>query len=188
MSRKRAEPKKFLPFFWSNNAELFSEDKSLCLLTSNFSVDALKFYKELHDSCGFVANQRGIEDAFLDGKVGFIISGDWLLKRIENEKRKINLLSTFIPGPKFPAKSFMGGEFLAINSASKNKEAACKFIEFITSPKNQVLFCKTNRSANPSSIQAQEDYYCKNRNQFVIKYHTDGVSDTVKHRSETKED
>ncbi len=154
--------KKFLPFFWSNDAQLFSDDNRYCLLASNYAVDALKFYKELHDSCGYVNNQRGIEDAFLDGKVGFIISGDWLLKRIENENRQFNLLSSFIPGPNFPGKSFLGGEFLAINSASENSEAAVKFVEFITSPENQIKFCKANRSANPSSFKAQEDDYFKN--------------------------
>ncbi len=151
--------KKFLPFFWSYGAKLFSEDGSMCLLASDSSIKALKVYKELHDSCGFVADQRGIEDAFLDGKIGFIISGDWLLKRIELENRKINLVSTFIPGTKMPGRSFQGGEFLAVNAASKHPEAALRFIRFITSAENQVRFCRANRSANPSSLEAQKDEY-----------------------------
>lgn len=155
--------KKYLPFFWSFGAQIFSDDKRLCLLASDYAVKALQFYKELHDSCGYVANQRGIEDAFLDGKVGFVISGDWLLKRIENEKLDFNLVSTLIPGDKYPGKSFLGGEFLAINNKSKNKEAAQKFIDFITSPENQVKFCKANRSANPSSkIATKDDYFTSN--------------------------
>ena len=78
--------KKFMPFFWSNNAQLFTDDDRFCVLTSTKAIEAIKLYAWLHDSCGYVANQRGIEDAFLDGKIGFIISGDWLLKRIELEK------------------------------------------------------------------------------------------------------
>jgi multiple sugar transport system substrate-binding protein len=151
--------KKFLPFFWSYGAQIFSDDGKYCLLATEKAVVALRYYKELHECCGYVANQRGIEDAFLDGKIGFIISGDWLLKRIELENRSINLLSTLIPGLKFPGVSFQGGEFLAINAASPNKEAAMKFINFITSPENQVRFCKANRSANPSSKTAQQDPY-----------------------------
>ncbi len=155
--------KKYLPFFWSFGAKIFSDDNRLCLLASDYAVNALNYYKELHDSCGYVANQRGIEDAFLDGKVGFVISGDWLLKRIENEKLNFNLLSTLIPGEKYPGKSFMGGEFLAINKNSKNKKAAQKFVDFITSPENQVKFCKANRSANPSSkTAASDDYFTSN--------------------------
>jgi len=151
--------KKFLPFFWTAGAQILSDDSKLCVLSSGKAIEALKLYKELHDSCGFVANQRGIEDAFLAGKIGLIMSGDWLLKRIENEKRDFNLVSTMFPGPKFPGLSFLGGEFLAVNEASEHKEAALKFIDFITSPKNQVRFCKANRSANPSSREAQTDPY-----------------------------
>ena len=151
--------KKYLPFFWSFGAKIFSDDNRLCLLASDYAVNALNYYKELHDSCGYVANQRGIEDAFLDGKVGFVISGDWLLKRIENEKLNFDLLSTLIPGERYPGRSFMGGEFLAVNNSSKHKEAAQKFVDFITSPENQVKFCKANRSANPSSKVATEDAY-----------------------------
>ncbi len=151
--------KKFLPFFWTAGAQIFSDDGKLCVLSSTKAFDALRYYKDLHDSCGYVANQRGIEDAFLTGKIGFILSGDWLLKRIEKEKRDIDLVSTLFPGEKYPGVSFLGGEFLAVNKASDEALAAQEFIDFMTSPENQVRFCKANRSANPSSKKAQEDPY-----------------------------
>lgn len=151
--------KKYMPFFWSYGAQVLSDEGRYCVLSSVHAVNALALYKELHDSCGYVSNQRGIEDAFLDGKIGFIISGDWLLKRIELEKRNINLVSTLIPGLSYPGKSFLGGEFLAVNEAGENKEAALKLARFITSAENQIRFCKANRSANPSSRVAQKDPY-----------------------------
>jgi multiple sugar transport system substrate-binding protein len=154
--------KKYLPFFWSFDGQIFSDNNLFCLIASNYGLESLTFYKELHDSCGYVSNQRGIEDAFLDGKIGFIISGDWLLKRIENEKPDFNLVSSFIPGRKFSGKSFLGGEFIAINAFSKNKKAALKFLDFITNPQNQIKFCVANRSANPSSKEAQQDSYFQN--------------------------
>ncbi len=153
--------KKFLPFLWSLDGQILSDDNKYCVLPSLQAIEALTFYKILHDSCGYVSNQRGIEDAFLDGKVGYIISGDWLLKRIKLENRDINFHTTLFPGRKFPGKSFMGGEFLSINDASDNKDEAYKLIKFITSPENQVKFCKANYSANPSSLVAQEDEYFK---------------------------
>jgi len=151
--------KKFLPFFWSNHAQIFSDDGRYCLLASENAIAALQFYKDLHDCCGYVANQRGIEDAFLEGRIGFIFSGDWLLKRIELEKRNVDYFTTLVPGVEYTGRSFMGGEFLAISQQSEQKEAAMKFIRFFTNPENQVKFCKANRSANPSSIVAQKDEY-----------------------------
>ena len=151
--------KKFLPFFWTAGAQIFSDDGRYCVISSTKAIDALRFYKQLHDSCGYVADQRGIEDAFLAGKVGFILSGDWLLKRIELEKPQFNLVSGLFPGQSFPGRSFLGGEFLAINSRSQKKAEALTFIRFLTASENQVRFCRANRSANPSSIEAQQDTY-----------------------------
>ena len=175
-SEKHRLYKKFMPFFWSAGAHLFTEDGRFCVISSQRAIDALKYYKGLHDCCGYVADQRGIEDAFLEGKIGFIMSGDWLLKRIELERRKIDFGTALMPGPDpnfgtgrqyvpgyktavYPGRSFMGGEFLAVNGASKNQAAALRLINFITSPANQLRFCKANRSANPSSRLAQEDVY-----------------------------
>lgn len=151
--------KKFLPFFWSNGAQFFTDDGKYCVISSTKAIEALNYYKKLNDSAGYVGDQRAIEDAFLDGKIGFVISGDWLLKRIEVENRQFNLRSGPIPGPKYPGKSFMGGEYLAVNQASKVQEAARKLMDFVTSPENQVRFCQANRSANPSSLQAQQNPY-----------------------------
>jgi len=160
--------KKFLPFFWSNKAQIFTDDGRYCVISSDYAIKALEYYFELHDRTGYVANQRGIEDAFLDGKVGFIISGDWLLKRIKKEKRNINFFTTLIPGPKFPGKSFMGGEFLSVNKKSKNKETALKFIDFITSGYNQLQFCQANMSANPSNKHTQTDDYFQTDDNLLV--------------------
>ncbi|MCB2229117.1 extracellular solute-binding protein [bacterium] len=149
--------KKYMPFFWTYGAQLFTDDGEYCVISSTKAVDALKDYKWISDDYGYVANQRGIEDAFLDGRIGVILSGDWLLKRIEIEKRKINFATTLFPGPGYPGRSFMGGEFLAVNENTDHREEALKFIRFMTSPKNQIRFCKANRSSNPSSLEAQAD-------------------------------
>jgi len=172
--------KKYLPFLWSYNGEILSDDGKYCVLASNRAVDALKYYKELHDSCGYVADQRGIEDAFLAGRVGFVMSGDWLLKRIYQEKPNLNFATTLMPGRNpwtptgamvagmaarsdpFPGRSFLGGEFLAVSASSSHRPEAFKLIDFICSPENQLRFCKANISANPSSRQSQKDAFFQN--------------------------
>lgn len=151
--------KKYMPFFWTWGAQVFSDDGRYCVLSSMPAIEALRYYKELHDSCGYVDTQRGIEDAFLRGKVGLIISGEWLLKRIQKQDHDIDLVTTLFPGERYPGRSFLGGEFLAINAASEHKQAAMKLIDWITMPDNQVRFCKANYSANPSSDIAQQHEY-----------------------------
>lgn len=183
--------KKVMPFIWSAGGRILSEDGKYCVVSSQKIVETLAYYKHLHDSCGYVANQRGIEDAFLDGKVGYIMSGDWLLKRIELEKRSLNYGTSTMPGPgitfgsgrkvvsghrseTYPGKSFMGGEYLAVAAASEHPDAAMKLVSFITSPENQIAFCKANRSANPSSRSAQtDDYFQSNPHlrTFIMQLH-----------------
>lgn len=151
--------KKFLPFFWAHDGRIISKDGKYVVLASDKAYKALKLYKELSDSCSIIDTQRRLEDAFLAGKVGVIISGDWLLKRIRNENVQIDLVTTLIPGPKFPGKSFAGGEYLAVSSASENKAEALRFIKYITNRENQLLFCKANYSASPSNKEASQDEF-----------------------------
>jgi len=164
--------KKYLPFFWSYDGRIISKDGKYCVFSSDKAYKTLKFYKELTNSCSMVDTQRRLEDAFLDGKVGMVISGDWLLKRIYNERPDFNLVTTLIPGPEYPGKSFAGGEYLAINAQSKHKEAALDFIKYITDAQNQLLFCKANFSANPSNKETTKDPFFAddiNLQTFVIQ-------------------
>ena len=156
--------KKFLPFFWTVGGQVFTDDHRYCVISSLWGILALEMYKMLHDDCAYVADQRGLEDAFLDNKVAIIMSGDWFLKRIKLEKPNLKFATTVIPSIRMPSGvkqgiSFLGGEFLAVNEASENKDAALKFIRFLTSPENEVRFCKASGSASPASRAAQEDSY-----------------------------
>ena len=152
--------KKFLPFFWSNGGRIISEDGKYAVISSDKGLDALEFYKELSDSCGMIDTQRRLEDAFLAGKVGVIISGDWLLKRIRNEKINIDFVTGLIPGPQYPGKSFVGGEYLAVSEKSQNKPEALDFIKYLTNRENELIFCKANFSANPSNKEtAREKFF-----------------------------
>ena len=87
------------------------------------------------------------------------MSGDWLLKRIRNESLPLDFTTTLIPGPKYPGKSFAGGEYLAVSATSPNKAEALRFIRHITSRENQLRFCKANYSASPSDKLAAEDEF-----------------------------
>ncbi|MCH9031819.1 MAG: extracellular solute-binding protein [candidate division Zixibacteria bacterium] len=151
--------KKFLPFFWTLGGELFSENNEYCVISSQFGVAALKAYHKLHLGCSMVDTQRRLDDAFLKGTLGVVFSGEWLLKRIYNEKPDLNFVTGVFPGKSFPGTSFMGGEYLVINADSDKKGAALRLLKFITNPENQIRFCKANYSTCPSSIEAAKDSF-----------------------------
>lgn len=150
--------KKFLPFLWSNGGSILSEDGASCRLDAPAAVAALTYYLSLCET-GLTDTQRRLEDAFLDNKIGFVVSGDWLLKRIAREKPEFRYSTHLIPPPEagMPSVSFAGGEYLAINAASPHPDIALDLIRHICSPANQLRFCLQNCTANPSSRQAAAD-------------------------------
>jgi len=139
-----AEPhrlyKKFLPFVWSAGGDIIKDGK-LNIDTPEVQR-ALEFYGEL-TSCARIETQRHLEDAFVEGKIGFLISGGWFLQRlIQNQPEFEYQLVQMIPEKKGgDGWSFAGGEYLVIPYKSKNKQAAQKLMELITRIDNVATLC-----------------------------------------------
>jgi multiple sugar transport system substrate-binding protein len=150
--------KKFLPFLWSNGGAVLSPD-DICVLTSGKCVAALDFYTKLTD-IGYLESQRNLDDKFLAGELGFIISGDWVLRKMKASSPKFEVGACLIPGPNrkgATSASFLGGEFLTINAASDKKEDALKFIRFLVSNEPDLRFNQAAGSVTPSNRLASEE-------------------------------
>jgi multiple sugar transport system substrate-binding protein len=133
--------KKFLPFLWSNGGQVLGESGDKSLLDSKNAIEALDFYLQLCD-CGVIESQRRLEEYFRDGKIGFVISGGWLLRRLRLNPPDFEYrLSPFFTPEGEPGFSFFGGEYLAVYSKSKNREIAQKFARFLTSKVNSQALC-----------------------------------------------
>jgi|GEM_PF-255510 len=161
--------KKFLPFFWGNNALILSPDAKECWINSKQGREALEFYVNLC-KYGLIDTQLRLDEAFTEGKIGFVISGGWLLQQIKKNRPELSFEVALMPRPSqvsgFPA-SFAGGEFLSINQKSQHIREAMKLVRFLTSLDNALELCKAIGSASPSDAMApldpyyQEDPYLK---------------------------
>lgn len=147
--------KKFLPFMWSNGGEVLSDDGSACLLNQDESINALEFYVSLSDD-GYMESQRGLDDKFLAGELGFIISGDWLLNRIAKQPPTFNVGTAQIPTPDESVEpvSFAGGEYLAVNAETEFRRQAIEFISYLVSEKPDYEFCRAVGSPTPANVEA----------------------------------
>ena len=144
--------KKFLPFLWSFGGHITDDQCRYSVIASQNAVNAVEFYRTLHRQCGYVANQRGIEDAFLDGKIGFILSGEWLMKRIALEKRPINYATTIMPGPNNPNGFLAGDRSWAANSCVSTRRpnipiSPCSSSS--TSPRRPISYASARPIARP---------------------------------------
>jgi multiple sugar transport system substrate-binding protein len=133
--------KKILPFFWSNGGELFNA-QGQPVINSKENIEALETYLSLTNS-GVIDTQKKLEDDFTQGKIGYIISGSWLVDRLRKDNPSLKYAVTTMPSFEGRApKSFAGGEYLAINDASRHKDAAKKLALFLTSAEQALAFCK----------------------------------------------
>lgn len=134
--------KKIIPFFWSNGGQVL-DAAGVPVVNSPQNIQALEAYLELART-GLVETQKALDQQFVQGNVGFWISGPWLADRIRKDNPGLRFGLQVMPGfVGHPAVSFGGGEYLAINNASKQKEAAKKLVVFLTSAKQSLEFCKT---------------------------------------------
>jgi len=149
--------KRILMLFWSNGGSLFDENGGPTI-NSTANLEALELYLTLARN-GRIDQQRQLDQLFLKGDIAFWVSGSWLMGQIakENPKLEYNVL----PLPSFsdkPAVSFAGGEFLAISSAAKNKDAAQKLVASLTSPEQALVFCKgLNMGFIPADLSVAND-------------------------------
>ena len=133
--------KKFLPFLWSNGGNVLNADGTASELDSDRAIEALDFYLDLCH-CGLIESQRRLEEYFRGGKIGIVISGGWLLRRLELSPPAFQYqLGLFTTPDGEIGTSFFGGEYLAVYAGSRKKDAARKLAEFLTTPQNSQRLC-----------------------------------------------
>jgi ABC-type glycerol-3-phosphate transport system substrate-binding protein len=147
--------KKIVTFFWTNGGDIIDNEGNP-VIDSPQNIEALNLYVLLTKN-GYLETQRQIDAAFAQGKIAYWISGAWLLEKIENENPALDYGVALIP--KINGKqgiSFAGGEYIAINSKTKNDELSKKFVKFITDGKNAIEFCK---KISEAGFPADKQYY-----------------------------
>jgi multiple sugar transport system substrate-binding protein len=133
--------KKFLPFFWSAGGELLAKDGS-CALHSKAGVEALTFYTDLCKA-GVFDVQRELDLAFQRGKIGFTISGDWLLQQLRRDPKAPHYGLALLPrADSGISVSFAGGEYLVVPKKSVHAQEAQLFIDFLLQPENNLKLCR----------------------------------------------
>jgi multiple sugar transport system substrate-binding protein len=71
-----------------------------------------------------------METAFVEGKLGMVITGPWLASRLAKEAPTLDYGLSTIPYQTTPT-TLAAGDTLILFKQAKNKEAAWKFIEFL---------------------------------------------------------
>lgn len=130
--------KKIIMFIWSCGGDIFDKNGKV-IYNSKENYKAFEIYKKLSQN-GLLESQRNIDKSFIDGKSAFVLSGGWLLSKIQKENPKLNFGIKQFPGLNINndssksvlGKSFTGGEYLAISKFTKEKKLAVELVKFLT--------------------------------------------------------
>ncbi|MBW5447335.1 extracellular solute-binding protein [Cohnella sp. CFH 77786] len=143
------------PWIWAAGGDVLSDDYKTAAFNSEAALDGIMFYTSLYRS-GFVIpeslerNSSVIENDFIEGNTAVIITGPWLVPRIENppetDADKVSLAGRYsvapMPaGPKGKA-TFVGGSNLAIFRNSSHKEESWEIIKYLSGEEAQRRFAQ----------------------------------------------
>jgi len=146
--------KKILPFFWSNGGDIFDSTGNV-IVNSPQNIHALEFYLDL-GQYGLLESQKILDDRFTDGKLGVVMSGGWLIRKIEMQNPKLEYRIMLMPSPvrNLPGVSFYGGEYLAISKTCTRPDAALKWIQFLLDRRNAQKLSSLTKVTLPAAIDS----------------------------------
>lgn len=153
----RREPhqlyKKILPFFWSAGGDIL-DSAGRVVVDSPSNLSALQFYLEL-GKYGLLESQKILDDRFTEGKIGIVISGGWLIRKIETQNPDLPYRVVLMPAPRRESDgvSFYGGQYLAISKKCKQPDSALRWIRFLTHPDNAQKLCDLTKVTIPAARQ-----------------------------------
>ncbi len=132
--------KKVLPFVWSVGGALLNEAGEPTLNSPEVARGVQAYVDQLQ--YGKLNTQRELDAAFVQGRIGYWMSGSWLIPKLLADSNKVTARAFLFPGIDGPGVSFAGGEYIALSATTKQPELARKFAEYVTSAEQALRFCK----------------------------------------------
>lgn len=140
----------FIVFAIQNNAQLLKDKNQYGDFTSKEFKEAIEFLSKFYyEGLSPVDMQQvlNVYQAFGEGFFSIYITGPWNITEFQNRLPKEiqkKWMTAPLPSPNndYPGYSLPGGSSIVINKLSKNKNAAWKWIEYLSSEKTQYEFYK----------------------------------------------
>ncbi len=153
--------KKFMPFAWGNGGDILDSSLTKSVIASAANLEALRFYLSLKPY-SLLDRQEMHEEAFAKGRLGIIISGPWLLRKLPVEAPDLHYSVLLMPRPAVdhgtPA-SFAGAEVLGIFRNAKRVDGAMRLARFLVRPENSMPLFLSTGNAFPAAWAASADSY-----------------------------
>jgi multiple sugar transport system substrate-binding protein len=153
--------KKFMPFAWGNGGAILDSTGTRSVVASRENLEALRFLLSLKPY-SLLDRQEMLDQAFSRGRVGFTISGPWLLRTLPDTAPDLDFDVALMPRPaagRGTPASFAGAEVLGIFRGSGRKAAALRLARFLVRPENAMPLYVATGNAFPAAAGAAADEY-----------------------------
>jgi multiple sugar transport system substrate-binding protein len=153
--------KKFMPFAWGNGGDILDSTLARSVVASPQNIEALRFYLSLKPH-SLLDRQEMLDEAFTRGRVGFAISGPWMLRKLPASAPDLHFQVALMPRPaagKGTPASFAGAEALGIFRGSKEKAVALQLARFLVREENAMPLYVATGNAFPAAVAAEQDTY-----------------------------
>ena len=148
----------WMPFVWQAGGTIVDDEGNIAF-AGDPAMEALTFYDSFFEeglSPDSVLEPGALETGFVDGSIPMFISGPWHIGILEEQGAEEGTWGLAHMPTDVSGTSFVGGSNLSVFSASDNRDAAWKFVEFLSRPETQVTWFETI-SDLPSVQSAWED-------------------------------
>ncbi|HKW51085.1 MAG TPA: extracellular solute-binding protein [Candidatus Eisenbacteria bacterium] len=153
--------KKFMPFAWGNGGDILDSTLTKSVVASAANLAALRFYLSLKPY-SLLDRQEMHEEAFAKGRLGIIISGPWLLRKLPEQAPELQYTVALMPKPAAdhgtPA-SFAGAEVLGIFRNAKRGDDAMRLARFLVRQENSMPLFLSTGNAFPAAWASSADSY-----------------------------
>ncbi len=125
----------FYYFLWGNGGEILTTDGTRPAFNGTEGQDAAQFLKDMIDAGLTQPNpaasgRKDMETAFVEGKLGMVITGPWLARRLATDSPNLDYGLSTIPYQTTPT-TLAAQDTLILFKQAENKDAAWKFVEFL---------------------------------------------------------
>jgi len=153
--------KKFMPFAWGAGGDILDSTLTHSVVASPQNIEALRFYLSLKPH-SLLDRQEMLDEAFTRGRLGFTISGPWMLRKLPVSAPDLHFEVALMPRPaegKGEPASFSGAEVLGIFRGSKEQAAALTLARFLVREENAMPLYVATGNAFPAAVAAESDTY-----------------------------
>lgn len=160
-----------MPLIWSNGGNVVDEAGGAFTFESPQNEEALAYYQSYFtDGIANPAPADGTtEQDFVSGAVPMFISGPWMMSAVEavGGEGFADKYGVFTMPVKESGSSFLGGANLGVFQGTKNRDAAWKLVQYLSTPEVQVEWFAQSTDL-PALQQGWEDESVASNEKFEV--------------------